>query len=64
MRKELDINDGDRVRVESKRGHVEVTVRCRGNRPGMLFLPFHYGAPETAANNPRPSLKVATELQG
>jgi hypothetical protein len=40
-----------------------VTVRCRGNRPGMLFLPFHCGAPETAANNPGPSLKVATELQ-
>jgi anaerobic selenocysteine-containing dehydrogenase len=52
---ELGINDGDLVRVESRRGSVEVTTRCNGNRPGTLFLPFHYGDPETAANDLTPT---------
>jgi ferredoxin-nitrate reductase len=52
---ELQINEDDLVRVESRRGSVEVTVRCNGNRPGTLFLPFHYGDPETAANDLTPT---------
>jgi len=52
---ELEINEDDLVRVESRRGSVEVTVRCNGNRPGTLFLPFHYGDPETAANDLTPT---------
>jgi anaerobic selenocysteine-containing dehydrogenase len=52
---ELGVNDGDLVRVESRRGSVEVPVRCNGNRPGTLFLPFHYGDPETAANDLTPT---------
>jgi anaerobic selenocysteine-containing dehydrogenase len=52
---DLDIGDGDLVRVESRRGAVEVAVRCTGNRPGTLFLPFHYGDPDTAANDLTPT---------
>jgi anaerobic selenocysteine-containing dehydrogenase len=52
---DLGINDGDLVRVESRRGAVEVAARCNGNRPGTAFLPFHYGDPETAANDLTPT---------
>jgi anaerobic selenocysteine-containing dehydrogenase len=52
---ELNIDDGDLIRVESRRGSVEVTARCNGNRPGTLFLPFHYGDPKTAANDLTPT---------
>jgi ferredoxin-nitrate reductase len=52
---ELGIQSGDLVRVESRRGAVEVTARCTGNRPGMLFLPFHYGGEGTAANDLTPT---------
>jgi ferredoxin-nitrate reductase len=52
---ELDIQDGDLVRVESRRGAVEVTARCTGNRPGTLFLPFHYSGEGTAANDLTPT---------
>jgi len=52
---DLEINDGDLVRVESRRGAVEVAARCNGNRPGTAFLPFHYGDPETAANDLTPT---------
>ena len=47
---DLGIDEGDLVRVESRRGAVEVTARCIGNRPGTVFLPFHYGGSGTAAN--------------
>ena len=40
---EHGIVDGDLVRVESVRGHVDVPARCCGDRPGTVFLPFHYG---------------------
>jgi ferredoxin-nitrate reductase len=52
---DLDLSDGDLVRVESRHGAVEVAVRCTGNRPGTLFLPFHYGDPDTAANDLTPT---------
>jgi anaerobic selenocysteine-containing dehydrogenase len=52
---ELDIQFGDLVRVESRRGAVEVTARRTGNRPGTLFLPFHYGGEGTAANDLTPT---------
>jgi anaerobic selenocysteine-containing dehydrogenase len=47
---ELDIQDGDLVRVESRRGAVEATARCTGNRPGTLSYPS-----TTAAKVPRPT---------
>ena len=45
----LDLGDGDRVTVASRRGTV--TLRCRASRkqaPGAVFIPFHFK--EAAAN--------------
>jgi ferredoxin-nitrate reductase len=44
------VRDGDLVRVESRRGHVEAVARVNGTREGVVFLPFHYGDPDRAAN--------------
>jgi ferredoxin-nitrate reductase len=52
---DLDVTDGDLVRVESRRGAIEVAARCVGNREGTVFVPFHYGDPETAANDLTPT---------
>jgi len=42
------------VQVSSRRGTIQIRVRCSdGVPPGMVFLPFHWGdlyAPENAAN--------------
>jgi formate dehydrogenase alpha subunit len=45
----LRINDGDAVRVSSRRGSIELVVQI-SDRPlrGMVFIPFHYR--EAAAN--------------
>jgi ferredoxin-nitrate reductase len=52
---DLDVTDGDLVRVESRRGAIEVAARCVENRQGTVFIPFHYGDPETAANDLTPT---------
>jgi anaerobic selenocysteine-containing dehydrogenase len=43
----LGVAEGDRVRVESRRGAIEVAARVTGIAPGMVFVPFHY-APQAA----------------
>jgi anaerobic selenocysteine-containing dehydrogenase len=40
---ELDVGEGDLLRVESARGVIEAPVRVTEIRPGTLFVPFHYG---------------------
>ena len=40
----LGVADGDRVRVESRRGAIEVAARVTGIAPGMVFVPFHYAS--------------------
>ncbi|MEU9687129.1 molybdopterin oxidoreductase family protein [Amycolatopsis japonica] len=40
---ELGVTDGDLVLVESARGRIEVPARIGRVRPGVVFLPFHYG---------------------
>ncbi|NRQ38592.1 molybdopterin oxidoreductase family protein [Nonomuraea sp. NN258] len=41
--------DGDRARVVSRRGAVEVLVRCvPGIRPDTVFVPFHFPGAERA----------------
>jgi len=37
------VSEGDLVRVESSRGVVEGEARLGGARPGVVFVPFHYG---------------------
>jgi anaerobic selenocysteine-containing dehydrogenase len=39
----LGIHEGDLVRVESRRGWIDVPVRVTGIRQGTVFAPFHYG---------------------
>jgi anaerobic selenocysteine-containing dehydrogenase len=35
--------EGDLLRVSTPRGRVEARCRVSGIRPGVVFLPFHYG---------------------
>ncbi|SMC18876.1 formate dehydrogenase major subunit [Desulfacinum hydrothermale DSM 13146] len=45
----LSIEDGDQVRVSTRRGAVALEARVTNRvRPGMLFMPFHFQ--EAAAN--------------
>jgi anaerobic selenocysteine-containing dehydrogenase len=37
------IDDGDLVRVTSRRGTIVARARLTGTRPGVVFAPFHYG---------------------
>jgi ferredoxin-nitrate reductase len=39
----LGVGEGDVVRVESPRGHLEVKARISGIKEGVVFAPFHYG---------------------
>lgn len=36
-------SEGDRLAVTTPRGRVTAQLRLSGIRPGVLFLPFHYG---------------------
>jgi anaerobic selenocysteine-containing dehydrogenase len=38
-----EIAEGDLIEIATPRGRVEARVRLGGIRPGVLFLPFHYG---------------------
>ena len=40
---EFQIKDGDRVRITSRRGKIEVAARIGEIEPGHVFVPFHYG---------------------
>ncbi|HEX6500053.1 MAG TPA: molybdopterin oxidoreductase family protein [Micromonosporaceae bacterium] len=44
----LGVGEGDLVRVESPRGAVRGRARICGVRPGVVFVPFHYGYWDTA----------------
>ncbi len=39
--------EGDRVRVASPRGAIELAARITAIRPGTVFVPFQYGAWDT-----------------
>ena len=55
--------EGDRLRVRSPRGEVVAKVRIGGIRPGVLFLPFHYGYFDTpGGHEPRGDGRAANEL--
>ena len=45
----LNISDGERIRVSSRRGAIELAVRAEESvEPGCIFIPFHFR--EAAAN--------------
>ncbi|MFF7758265.1 molybdopterin oxidoreductase family protein [Streptomyces griseorubiginosus] len=39
----LGLGEGDLVKVTTPRGGLEGRLRVTGIRPGLLFVPFHYG---------------------
>jgi anaerobic selenocysteine-containing dehydrogenase len=39
----VGVNEGDIVRVETRRGAIEVAARISDLRSGVVFAPFHYG---------------------
>ncbi len=39
----MGIQDGDWVKVSSRRGQAEAPARVGGIEPGHLFIPFHFG---------------------
>lgn len=42
--KTYDLQDGDKVKLTSKRGAIECPVRIQDTvEPGVLFIPFHWG---------------------
>jgi predicted molibdopterin-dependent oxidoreductase YjgC len=45
----MGFNDGDAVRVESRRGHIAIRLKITGKAtPGVVFIPMHFH--EAAAN--------------
>jgi anaerobic selenocysteine-containing dehydrogenase len=62
----LGVAEGDVVRVASARGAVEGRARVTGVRPGVVFVPFHYGTWDRAAgagdDGGRPAPRAANEL--
>lgn len=46
---EMGIEDGEKVRIASRRGEIEMLVRLAPRSPqGAIFIPFHFF--EAAAN--------------
>ena len=56
----VGIADGDMVAVESRRGRVEAEARIGSTRPGVVFLPFHYGYWDAGDPDGRP--RAANEV--
>ncbi|MFH8371709.1 molybdopterin oxidoreductase family protein [Streptomyces sp. NPDC018031] len=54
------IDDGDLVLVRSRRGEVEAPAVLTGTRPGVVFIPFHYGYFDQAG--PERHTRAANEL--
>ena len=52
-----DVRDGDMLEVRSRRGYARAPARITAIRPGVLFMPFHYGYWD---NNSRP--RAANEV--
>jgi anaerobic selenocysteine-containing dehydrogenase len=48
----LGVGEGDLLRVESPRGALEAPARLSGVRPGVIFVPFHYGYWDAEGSGP------------
>ena len=58
-----DLREGDLAEVRTRRGEVHARVRVSGIRPGVVFLPFHYGYWDTAEGwRPGEHGRAANEL--
>jgi anaerobic selenocysteine-containing dehydrogenase len=61
--KELGVEEGDMVRVESPRRRMEARARISGIREGVVFAPFHYGYFDTPrGDSPDGHPRAANEL--
>jgi anaerobic selenocysteine-containing dehydrogenase len=58
---DLEVGEGDVVRVESPRGMVEGRARLTGGRRGVVFVPFHFGSWGDPSNR-EPHRRAANEL--
>ena len=58
----LGISEGDLVRVESRRGTIEVRARVGNVMPGAVFAPFHYGDWDVSSLAPADHSRQANEL--
>jgi anaerobic selenocysteine-containing dehydrogenase len=58
----LGIGEGDRCRVTSPRGSVEGPARIGRPRPGVVFVPFHYGYWDRGDAGPDGAPRAANEL--
>ncbi|HEV8164593.1 MAG TPA: molybdopterin dinucleotide binding domain-containing protein, partial [Actinomycetota bacterium] len=59
----LGVADGDLVRVESARGHLDARARIAAVRPGVVFAPFHYGYwDQPGGDHPDGRARAANEL--
>ncbi|MFI9464679.1 molybdopterin oxidoreductase family protein [Streptomyces xiamenensis] len=57
------VEEGDRVEITTARGSVTAAARITGIRPGVVFLPFHYGYWDTpAGDRPDGRPRAANEL--
>jgi ferredoxin-nitrate reductase len=39
----IGVREGERIRIRSPRGAIEAPARLTEIRPGVVFVPFHYG---------------------
>jgi predicted molibdopterin-dependent oxidoreductase YjgC len=60
--KQLAIGDGDLVRLQSRRGSLQGRARIADVRPGLLFVPFHYGYWDRDRAGPDGGATAANEL--
>jgi anaerobic selenocysteine-containing dehydrogenase len=58
----LEIAEGDRCRVVSRRGSVEGPAALGGPRPGHVFVPFHYGYWDRDDSGPNGAQRAANEM--
>ena len=57
------LREGDLAEVRTRRGEVRAKVRVSGIRPGVVFLPFHYGYWDTDSGwRPGEHGRAANEL--
>ncbi|TQM57913.1 molybdopterin oxidoreductase family protein [Humibacillus xanthopallidus] len=57
------LDEGDLAEVRTPRGEVQARVRVSGIRPGVVFLPFHYGYWDTPdGRQPGDHGRAANEL--
>ncbi|WP_019925469.1 molybdopterin oxidoreductase family protein [Nocardia sp. BMG111209] len=55
------ITDGDTVEIRTPRGVLRASARITAIRPGVVFVPFHYGYWDTAEHD-GPHTRAANEL--